>query len=368
MSTEWQHKAVALLDNCLNTLEIETDAATTRVALRRWFSDFALLRNKTRGHGAPTASRCGRVCQNLLNSLEEIHSHFRLFQRPWAYLHRNLSGKYRVTPLSDDISPFTPLTKVTDKSLPNGAYIYFSEPRRVDLLLSDPEGSDFFLPNGGFSAKRYEWLSYITGHKEQGDASDYRIPPDKLPVSESQGLGQLEIIGNVFGNVPSLPKKYITRSVLESALREQLHLRDRHPVITLTGPGGTGKTSLALEVLHNLASSDAPPFQAIVWFSARDIDLLPEGPKVVQPHVVTIDEFAQEYVRLLEPANRKEKGFRQVEFLATELSKSSNGPVLFVFDNFETVKNPVEVYAWIEHLHQDAQQSIDNNPQKRILW
>ena len=133
VSTEWQHKAVSLLDNCLNTLEIETDAATTRVALRRWFQIF-LLKNKTRGHGAPTASRCGRVCQDLLNSLEEIHSHFRLFQRPWAYLHRNLSGKYRVTPLSDDISPFTPLTKVTDKSLPNGAYIYFSEPRRVNLF------------------------------------------------------------------------------------------------------------------------------------------------------------------------------------------------------------------------------------------
>jgi len=67
-------------------------------------------------------------------------------------------------------------------------------------------------------------------------------------------------------------------------------LSDRHPVVTLVGRGGIGKTSLALKVLHSIADEDR--YFAITWFSARDIELLPEGPKLVTPHVLTPEDMA----------------------------------------------------------------------------
>jgi hypothetical protein len=344
VATEWQHEAITLLNKCLDDLGVTTDPLPTKLAARRWFADFALLRNKTRGHGATQPHLYGRLCEYLFASIDIIASRFQLFQRPWAYLHRNLSGKYRVTPLSSDVTPFQHLKKVTDKTFPNGIYVQYSEPRRVELLQSDADLSDLYLPNGGFGPKKYELLSYLSGETTFGDSAEYMAPCEKLPGSESQGLGQLDIVGNAFTNLPPIPKQYITRAGLELDLLEQLHLCDRHPIVTLTGPGGTGKTSLALTVLHYLLCQPGQPYNVVIWFSARDIDLLPEGPKVVQPHVLSVDEFAGEYVQLLDshPAGKTR------DFFANELTKSAVGPVLFVFDNFETLKNPVEVFTWID--------------------
>ena len=44
-----------------------------------------------------------------------------------------------------------------------------------------------------------------------------------------------------------------------------------------------------------------------------------------------------------------EKSFQPVKYMAENLSKSYlDGPILFVFDNFETVRNPVALFSWID--------------------
>ncbi|MCH7687531.1 MAG: hypothetical protein IH899_12760, partial [Planctomycetes bacterium] len=346
-ATRWQHKAVASLHRCLEELRIDTDPLPTKCSLRRWFSDFVLLRNKTRGHGAPKGSECARLCEQLAHSISVITENLGLFGRPWAYLHRNLSGKYRVTHLAGDNSPFAHLKRTTDINIPDGVYIFLSELRHVALVSSNPESTDFLVPNGGFNGKRYELLSYISGDTQHVDATPFLAPTEELPPSESAGIGQLDVYGHCFSNLPVLPRGYIARPVLESELMEQLNL-DRHPIVTLTGPGGIGKTWLALNVLHHVVQSDVKRFKVVVWFSARDIDLLPDGPKEVQPHVLSVGEFAKVYVELIDPAERIESGFKSADFFAAELTKSDLGPIIFVFDNFETVKNPAEAFAWID--------------------
>jgi hypothetical protein len=56
-SSHWQSNAVQLLHHCLSRIEATTDELPVKVDLRRWFADFVQLRNKTRGHGAPSSCR-----------------------------------------------------------------------------------------------------------------------------------------------------------------------------------------------------------------------------------------------------------------------------------------------------------------------
>ncbi|WP_169749574.1 NB-ARC domain-containing protein, partial [Streptomyces exfoliatus] len=112
-------------------------------------------------------------------------------------------------------------------------------------------------------------------------------------------------MGNLFSNMPPLPEYYVQRAELEQQLTERL-CDDRYPVITLQGRGGVGKTSLALEVLHKISRMNE--FFGIVWFSARDIDLLPEGPKIVRPDVLSTEDIAMDFSQLMaNPSARKSK-------------------------------------------------------------
>ena len=343
----WQYEALAALRESLAALGADVGGMPGKGSCGQWFQDFVTLRNKTRGHGAARPSSLALVCQLLEKSIDTITDNLSPFQLPWAYIRRNLSGKYRVSVMGGDGSVFDSIKRRTDVAIEDGVYVALGPLCRVELLESDPDLIDFYLPNGAFNDKRHEILSYITGDCKFRDSRPYLLPATQLPPSETQGLGNLDVQGNCFGNLPTVQKGYISRQNLERTLREQLRL-ETHPIVTLNGPGGIGKTSLALEVLWQLAHEPEPRFAEIVWFSARDIDLLPDGPKVVRPHGVTLDDFAAEHANLLEPTDRCSKGFKPTEFLARQLEKSDYGPTLFVFDNFETVRSPGEIFAWLD--------------------
>ena len=100
--------------------------------------------------------------------------------------------------------------------------------------------------------------------------------------------------------------------------------------------------------LDHAMSPKEKRFDLILWFSARDLDLLPEGPKQVRPAVLNVRDIADEFARIVSPAEAKEKGFKSTDYLAVSLTKSTQGPTLFVFDNFETATNPSELFRWID--------------------
>ena len=120
----------------------------------------------------------------------------------------------------------------------------------------------------------------------------------------------------------------------------------RHPIITLVGRGGIGKTWLTLSILQEIAKEGR--YFAIVWFSARDIDLLPQGPKQVTPHVLTVADIAKEFIKLTRPSEQLTKGFNPIDHFAGYLNHAPVGPILFVFDNFETFRVPVELFNWLD--------------------
>ena len=249
--------------------------------------------------------------------------------------------------INGDPAPFERFKRETTHSLPDGVYIQYDEPRRVALIDTDVDLTDFKVANGGFSGKKYELLSYTTDDRELADATPYMAPSTALPRSETHGYEQLEPQGKAFGNIPPALPDYVPRPELEAEIGRVL-ADDRHPVITLAGRGGIGKTSTALQVLHQVA--DSGQFFTIIWFSSRDIDLLPQGPKLVQPRILTVADIANVYADLVHSAEeRSSKMVTSVDRLGQALGdKLTKIPTLFVFDNFETVRHPVEMYQWLD--------------------
>lgn len=225
-----------------------------------------------------------------------------------------------------------------------GIYTYFSGFKRVELLQTDVDVSDFFVPNGAFRNSSFEWHSLITDNRMQGDATPYMLPAVERPSSETEGGEGLEQIGNILTNLPPRPSAYVHRHGLESEI-EAAFVNDRHPIITLVGRGGIGKTSAALSVLHSLSVSSR--FDLIIWFSARDIDLSMSGVKAVRPHVLTEHDIAKEYCRLI-GYDYKNVGQTPSSVLADHMSNDEYGSKAFVFDNFETARNPIDLFNWID--------------------
>src|SRR6266480_805364 len=189
-------------------------------------------------------------------------------------------------------------------------------------------------------------VPYLTDNKLSGDATEYVTPPGNLPASETEGHGELLARGKCFSNAPDLIRDYVSRPRLEQELL-QLLLDDKRPIVTLVGRGGIGKTVLALKVIQCLY--DKERYESVVWLSARDVDLQLSGPKPVRPVVVSPDDMGRLYASLvLSAGEMKAKGFNAREFLEKQLQNCEVGSTLFVFDNFETTQNPVEMFNWVD--------------------
>jgi len=343
---EWQSQAVCELMEALKCLKINLESIPEKKDLKLWFKLFTELRNKTRGHGATITTTASEMAFHLDKSLSIILENLSLLQVPAAYLKKNMNGKFRVTKIST-LNEHMELLKRTDSfHYEEGVYIYLDKMIKIPLLKSDPDLSDFYLANGNFSTVKYEMLSYLTDDIIYGNSEEYLAPKGQLPQSESEGLGELIAYENCFSNVPGLSYEYIRRKALEDELYDLL-VNDRHIVITLLGRGGIGKTSLALKVIPRFY--EEKHFDAIIWFSSRDIDLSSSGIKLVNSNVITQKDIAMYYAKLLKSESEvNTKGFDAISYFQSQLSNSDAGSTLFIFDNFETIDNPVETYKWVD--------------------
>jgi len=343
---DWQFDATSELRSALEHLGIEAEEVPIRSNMNRWFRLFATLRNKTRGHGATQPEMTTKAAEHIAKSIGLIYQNFCLFRRHWAHLHRNLSGKYRISSITDKATDFAFLGQAQDRAFPNGIYIFLGSPRRVSLMQTDAELQDFFFANGGMNSKKFELLSYYTDDKEDGDGTAFIASPGVLPASETEGHGELIEQGRCLSNVPELVRDYVGRPLLESDLAKLLR-DDKRPIVTLVGRGGIGKTSLALKVIQGLFTENR--YDVIVWLSARDVDLQFTGPKPVRPLVLSPEDMGKFYAGLVLPQQiARAKGFNARSFFEQQLQKCDVGPCLFVFDNFETTQNPIEMFNWID--------------------
>lgn len=344
---DYQYESVSLIRDCLVLIGEDMEPMPIKVTFRMWFHYFARLRNKTRGHGAHKAEILSKINPNLESSVALILENFSLYKIECVYLFRNLSGRYRISPISkpNDRLEYLKSSEGQKFNYDDGVYLFLNSLVKIDLIETDVDLTDFFLPNGSFAKKTYEIISYISGNKEKRDNTSFLIPPNELPGSETDGLNSLEVIGNCFTNLPKSQALYVPRKSLENELMSLLE-DDRRSIITLIGRGGIGKTTLALKVLEEICMKER--YQVVLWFSARDIDLLEEGVKLVKPQVIGINEIAKSFVKLLNIKLFNEKDFNPKKYIEAQLNKSEMGPMLIIVDNFETIENPTELFAWLD--------------------
>ena len=346
---DWRRRAVNAIHEASLAVGTPRTEIPTKAPLHRFFEIGVRLRNRSRGHGAPTAAQCGAACPPLIEACALLVDNLGLFRVPWVYLHRNLSGKYRVSPLLNDPAPFDYLKRTTRFQVPNGVYFFVDQPICNQFVYSDANVTDIAVANGAYRKSSFEALSYITNDAPRKDGTAWSDPPGPLPPSETEGHGQLEVVGDTFTNVPAMPNRYVPRPDLQDDVQRELLTTDRHPIITLTGPGGIGKTTLAIAAVRDLIQDPGSPYGVVLWISARDVDLLDSGPKPVSPKAVTQRDIAQVAAILLEPPDGGSRGFDSKRHFQQCLSAgAAEMPTLFVFDNFETVERPTDVYNWLD--------------------
>jgi len=342
--------AIRLADKVLTLCEAEPRPEDRRRSVRQLLARLVAIRNKTKAHGAHGPDFFESACRPYREAVLALVRDCPLFQAEWMFLSTRV-GKSRIrgTRLSGLKTKYMRDSETEGLSLAQpGIYVRIREDGRLvfvgDLIRTTLECREFFIPNGSCEQNgTAEFIDYATGHRTRIDISEYQTPPAPLPQSETAGLPTLEIQSDLFGNLPAPPPNYVQRRTLQEQLAARLRDRNHH-IITLHGRGGIGKTSLALRVAHDLAAEAPTPFDSILWFSGRDVDLRLSGPSSVRKDVWDLKSICTAFGRLLQTDETEEALAKRLH----EPADVSGKGTLFVFDNFETLDASNQVYVFLD--------------------
>ena len=350
---EWYHAAAEDLEYLFDLLGLESHVPTRNPTVHHLLTALVQLRNKTKAHGAAGEDFWNAANDRFVSAVEAFVIHCPLFSWRWVHISMRQSGKMRGVWLTGT-NPENALKSELEGLTTTEAGVFFrplahGQPIFCGTLLhANRECTEFLFPNGGYSTTgKATFLDYSAGREKKIDANEYARHPVPPPPSRTEGLGTLVVRSNAFDNLPPLLKDYVGRPKLEDELEKRLKDRN-HPIVTLHGRGGIGKTSLALQVAHRLSEPVDNFFDEIIWFSARDVDLLIHGIKNVKPNVVSLDDIASTYGTLM---NRDQS----IESLASAL-RPGDGTTekgqLLIFDNFETMSDMKGVHEFLDtHTH-----------------
>lgn len=314
--------------------------------------DIVFVRNRTRGHGAktwrfyevaaePMATAARLIVQRLPTSFQ------------WAVVtaSKTPGDGWLDVLILNGLQPEDRDRLEAQITAERGTAVVLSGNFVVPLEpLADvvPDTLETFFANGAWreDAAACQFIDYRSGKTQHLHRPLYAGRLAQLPPSETAPEPELTFEAACAHNLPAVPEGYVRRPGLESRLHRLLGDKV-HRVITLRGPGGSGKTSLALKALHDLVSGGGE-FDVVIWFSARDVDLLVGGPAPRRRDLADLDGIVRTFVALA--ANEELDHKRAAEFFATTVDGNRPGAAhyLLVVDNFETFDSPAAVHQFLD--------------------
>jgi len=118
---------------------------------------------------------------------------------------------------------------------------------------------------------------------------------------------------------------------------KQFLFSEKFPVITITGAGGVGKTSLALKVIQEITQSDKIIFDSILWLSAKENKLSPLGIEDIEPTLKSYEELLDTFIQLFGFTDQLESDSIESKVKLTETIIDLSDKILVVIDNLETI-------------------------------
>ena len=309
--------------------------------------DLVFVRNRTRGHGAQAAPFFEEAAPALASATRALikilpEEAVWWLERPSG---RQQAGLFEATPLVGR-EPLAGIVMDAGESGPRQVKV------RTDELVCDLERVvniecnaevSFAFANGRWNDAEAicQFIDYETG-RTSFHQPGYTAPGVDLLPSETSARETLVWLNHVAHNMPPRPGDYVNRPVLEKRLHSLLTDR-QHRVVTLRGGGGMGKTALALNAIWDSIDSDEPfEYDFILWFSARDIDLLDTGPTERRRDVGDVDDVAESFAQLM--GQSELSGANALAYLIDQVSGAPDAPsYLIVLDNLETFENPARV-------------------------
>lgn len=201
-------------------------------------------------------------------------------------------------------------------------------PIRADVMHGRPLTLDDYVVGFAFGdelSKRPDiWTGLATSLTALRKNPDTII--SKAMVFEEEGST------GVFNNLPKVDYDdtgFVPRPQLEADLKRKILAR--HPVITVLGDGGNGKSALMLQTAYQLVYSQDHNFDAIIWVSAKSSELTVKEIKRIAEAITTSNDLF-ECIAEFEPG--EEDPISRVKRL---LAKNK---ILLIIDNLETVLDP----------------------------
>jgi tetratricopeptide (TPR) repeat protein len=320
-----------------------------RVAPMVVFQQLVEIRNKTKGHGAPGSAFYGRNAGTVADAVRILIRETTLWEANLVF--STPSGPLVLEGVLTEPKAFAPEGQPGAVHMQIGSAALEVPP----LLYVEPGTLDTYLLNGAWrSDASAEFICEAIDPTVPGEECrrlrlpEYAFVPE-LPASETEGGGTLSYHDDVPHQLPARPQGFVPRGQVQVDLTTRLRDPWRRHVVTLRGFGGMGKTSLVLEACHQLVvSAEECPYDAIVWMSARDVDLTPRGPKAVRRATATLRDVFLRFAQVFEfpDAGNPERA----EGFARETLTNPKCGTLVVLDNFETFEDQKAIFDYVSEV------------------